>query len=109
MALVKWAAVAVTLLMGLANLGQVLQTSGDVVKAVALVLSAGAVVAVVGIVVNASWGAVAIVAVGAVNLGAAVLAGAAGVDGWPIGLVLSAVGIVLGAAYARGSRSAAAA
>ncbi len=109
MPIVKWAAIGVTLLMGLANLGQISQDLNVGWKVVGLVLALAAVVAVAGFVVRASWGTAAIIAIGAANLVAAIVAAVAGVDGWPLGLVLAALGIVFGAVYAPAARSAVAA
>lgn len=109
MSVVKWAAAAVTLLMGLANIGQVAQATAVGWKVLGVVLAAAAVLAVVGFIAGTSWGATAVITIGAVNLTAAIIAAVAGLDGWPIALVLSTLGIVLGAVYTRAPRSAVAA
>ncbi len=100
MTIVKWAAVVVTLLMGLANLGQTAQDVSVALKVLGVVLGLAALVAVVGVLARRRWGAAAIIAIGAGNLGAAIIGAVAGVDGWPIGLVLAALGIVFGGVYA---------
>jgi hypothetical protein len=104
MVIIKWAAVGVTLLMGLANFGQVTQDVNVGWKIVGLVLALAALAAVVGVVVRASWGTAAVIAIGAVNVVAAIIGAFADVEGWPIGLVLSALGAVLGAVYASTGR-----
>ncbi len=109
MAIVKWAAVAVTLLMGLGNFGQIDQDTTTGWKIFGLVLAAAALVAVVGFIARKSWAATAVIAIGAVNLLAAIIGAVAGLDGWPIGIVLSALGIVLGAVYRPTARKAVAA
>ncbi len=109
MAIVKWAAAAVTLLMGLANLGQVTQDTNLRWQVVGLVLAVAALVAVVGLVAGRSWGRTAVIAIGAVNLVAALVAAVAGLDGWPVAVVLSSLGIVLGAVCTPAARSAVAA
>jgi len=99
MAIVKWAVVGVTLLMGLANLGQVGQDIAAAWKVLGIVLATAAVVAVVGLVARKDWGTAAVITVCSVNLLAAIGGAIVGVDGWPVGLVLAALGIVLGAVY----------
>lgn len=104
MGILKWAAVAVTLLMGLANLGQIGATNVGL-KIVGPILFIAAVVAAVGLVTRKSWGTRAVIAVGVVNLVAAVIGAIAGVEGWPIGLVLSGLAVVLAAVAAPGARA----
>jgi hypothetical protein len=94
MALARWAAVAVTGLMGLANLGLVTQDNVGL-KIVGPVLALAAVIAIIEFARTKTWGFTAIVGVGAVNLVAAIIGAFAGMDGWPIGLVLSALALVL--------------
>lgn len=106
MTIIKWAAVGVTGLMGLANLGQIAQDVNAGWKILGLALAFAAIVAVVGIIARRSWGAAAVIATGAANLLAAILGAVTGLDGWPIGLVLSALGIVLGVFYPTTTRSA---
>lgn len=106
MGIAKWAAIAVTALMGLANLGLVTQHQ-LALKILGPALAAAAVGALMGMATDRPWGVRAVIAVGAVNLAGAVLAGVAGVDGWPIGLVLSGLAVTL-AAVSAPSRSVAA-
>ena len=109
MAIVKWALIGVTLLMGLANFGQIAQDLDLGWKFVSLVLALAAIVAIVGLIARQSWGTPAAIAVGAVNLVGAIIAAVGSVEGWAVGLVLSALAIILGAVYAPTSRSAVAA
>jgi len=95
MAIAKWAAVAVTFLMGLANAGLVLQENLGL-RVLGSVLAVAAAASLVGLIAAKSWGAGAVIAVGAVNLVCALIGAFAGLEGWPLGLVLSALGIVLG-------------
>lgn len=96
MGIVKWTAVAVTLLMGLANLGQVVQDLSVGWKLLGLVLAAAAVGACIGVIAKAPWGVTAIIVVGAANLCAALLGAAKSMEGWPVGVVLAALAILLG-------------
>lgn len=99
MPIIKWATVALTLLMGLANLGQVAQDSTVGWKVLGLTLAAAALIAVVAFIVGTNWGVAAVITVGAVNLAAAIAAAITGLDGWPVAVVLSALATVLGALY----------
>lgn len=97
MAIARWAAAAVTLLMGLANAGLVTQDN-LALKVLGPVLALAALAAVVGIVTAKQWGVGAVIAVGALNLLASVVAAISGQSGWPISLVLSVLAIVLSTA-----------
>lgn len=99
MPVVKWAAVALTLLMGLANLGQVAQDSTVGWKVLGVALAVTALIAVVAFIVGANWGAAAVITVGVVNLAAAIVAAITGLDGWPVAVVLSTLAVVLVALY----------
>ncbi len=92
----KWAAVAVTSLLGLANIGLV-ASSHLSLKILGPVLAVAAVIAVVGLLTARSWGTQSVIAVGAGNLVAAFAGALAGVSGWPVGMVLSGLAIVLAA------------
>jgi hypothetical protein len=96
MGIAKWAAIAVTVLLGLANLGLIAQTNLGL-KILGPILAVAALGAVVGFATHRSWAARAVIAVGAVNLIAAVVGAVVGMDGWPVGLVLSGLAIVLAA------------
>jgi hypothetical protein len=103
MGIAKWAAIAVTLLMGLANLALVGQSTLGL-KILGPVLAVAALGAVVGLATQRSWGARAVIAVGAINLVAAIVGAIVGLDGWPVGLVLSGLAIVLAAVSNPGTR-----
>jgi hypothetical protein len=94
MSVARWAAVAVTGLMGLANLGLVTQDNVGL-KILGPVLGLAAVVAITGFVRTRAWGVTAMAGVGIVNLIAALIGAFAGTDGWPIGLVLSGLAVIL--------------
>jgi hypothetical protein len=94
MGIAKWAAIAVTVLMGLANLGLVTQDTIGL-KILGPVMAMAAMVAVVGFATPSSWGASAVIAVGSVNLVGSIVGAIAGFDGWPVSLVLSVLAIVL--------------
>ncbi len=109
MPIIKWSTVGVTLLMGLANAGQVGQEVDVAWKVLGVVLGLAALGAIFGVLARASWGATALVAVAAVNVLGAVIGAVAGQEGWPIGLVLSVLGVVLGGVYVSTARVAVAA
>ncbi|MGA9102547.1 hypothetical protein [Aeromicrobium sp.] len=109
MTIVKWAAIGVTLLMGLANFGLIAQDLNIGGKILGVVLALAALVAIVGVIARKGWGVPAVIAVGAFNLVGAIIAAVAGMDGWPIGAVLSALGIIFGVVYRTDSRPAVAA
>jgi hypothetical protein len=94
MRIAKWAAIAVTLLMGLANLGLIAQHNLGL-TILGPVLAAAALGAVIGLATQQPWGARGVIAVGAVNLIAAIVGAVGGLAGWPVGLVLSGLAIVL--------------
>ena len=106
MGIVKWAAIGVTALMGLANVGLLGQDVAVVWKVLGVVLALPPLAAVVGLIARKAWGRSAVIAIGAINVAAAVIGAVAGLDGWPIGLVLSALGVVLGVVYVPSSRTA---
>jgi hypothetical protein len=94
MAIAKLAAVAVTVLMGLANLGLVAQSNLGL-KILGPMLAAAALGAAAGLATHKDWGTRAVIAVGAANLVATIVGAIVGLDGWPVGLVLSGLAIVL--------------
>ena len=63
-----------------------------------------ALVAAFGFAARKPWGARATIAVGAVNLVAAVVGAILGQDGWPVGLVLSGLAVVLTVVAGSGTR-----
>ena len=96
MSILKWAAVAVTSLMGLMNLGLALDPEFSTSWRVAgAVLFAIAVIAVVGLARNLSWGRAAAVAIGAANVAGAVFGAVDDQEGWMIGLIVAALGALL--------------
>jgi hypothetical protein len=103
MGIAKWAAIAVTVLMGLANLGEIAQPHPGL-KILGSLLALAALGASLGLATRRSWGLRAVISVGAVNLVVAVVGAIAGVDGWPIGLVLSGLAIGLATVANPGTR-----
>jgi hypothetical protein len=103
MAIAKWAAAAVTVLMGLANLGLVAQSNLGL-KVLGPILGVAALGAGVGFATQKDWGVRAVIAVGAANLVATIVGAIVGLDGWPVGLVLSGLAIVLAAVANPGTR-----
>jgi hypothetical protein len=101
----KWAAIAVTSLMGLANIG-LIASSHLSLKILGPVLAVAAVISVIGLLTKRPWGTRSVIAVGVANLIAAIAGALAGVSGWPVGMVLSGLAIVLAAVSSPGSRRA---
>ena len=98
MQIIKWAAVAVTALFALMNVGAVAESELDAsLRAGAAVLAVIGAVAAFGLATDRSWGRVAVVAAGALNVAAAALAMVADEPGAVIGIVVGGVGVVLGA------------
>ena len=100
MKIVKWAAVLVTALMALMNLGVLLVAqstdTGTAAIIFGVVLGVAGIAAVIGLTVNTSWGRMAVVGVGAVNAAAAIIFLTQNVEGASIGLAIAALGTVLG-------------
>jgi hypothetical protein len=105
MGITKWAAIAVTSLMGLANIG-LIASSHLSLKILGPVLAVAAVISVIGLLTKRPWGTRSVIAVGVANLIAAIAGALAGVSGWPVGMVLSGLAIVLAAVSSPGSRRA---
>ncbi len=99
MRILKWAAVAVTALFALMNLGAALGEggSGAGARVLGAVLFVAGAVAATGLATGRAWGRAAVVAVGAANILAAVVALIAGTEGAVVGLVVGGLCVVLGA------------
>ena len=97
MKIMKWAAVAVTALFVLMNLGAVPDSSIDapyrVVASVLAILGAGA---AIGLATNRPWGRLAVVGVGALNVITAITGVFTDQQGVAIGVVVGALGVLLG-------------
>jgi hypothetical protein len=98
MKVIRWAAVVVLVLMSLMNVGTIL--GGDDAPPVAVVVGAVVLgllgfVAAFGLARGLAWGRPAALAIGVINLIAAAIALAVGSDGAVIGLVVSALIVVL--------------
>ncbi len=105
MQIVKWAAVAVTALFALMNLGTV--PDGDIDTAwrvFGAVMAIAGVVAAIAFAANQTWGRAAIIVVGGINVVAAVIGLFAGEAGTAIGIVVGGLGVVLGALSGTGTR-----
>jgi hypothetical protein len=94
----KWAAVAVTTLFALMNLGVVPDGQADPAwRIVAGLLCLAGIAAAVGLAVDRTWGRAAVVAVGGLNIIASVIGLIADQQGAVIGLVVGGLGATLGA------------
>jgi hypothetical protein len=97
MKIVKWAAVLVTALFALMNLGAVQQSSADTwLRIVGALMAAAGAAAAVGLAANLAWGRAAVIGVGSVNVAVAVISLITGAEGAAIGLVVGGLGVALG-------------
>lgn len=97
MKILTWAAVAVTALFALMNLGAVPQSESDTpYRIIAAALGLAGIAAAVGLAANQPWGRPAVIAVGALNAITAITGLFADQDGAVIGLVVGGLGVVLG-------------
>ena len=96
----RWAAAAVTILMSLMNLPFVVTDGGSefplALNAAISLLGVVGIVSAIGLLRKAAWGRPAVLAIGAINLAAAIAGIVTGMDGAFIGLVVSSLIIVLG-------------
>lgn len=98
MKLVRWAAVAVTALFALMNLGATLDPEQEGwVRAIGAPLALAGVVAAVGLARDAGWGRPAVIAVGALNIASGLAALAADESAGAVGIVVGGLAVVLGA------------
>lgn len=98
MKILKWAAVAVTALFALMNLGVVLHPDGGMpYRVLAAVLAIVGLAAAVGLATNQAWGRVGVIAAGGLNVIAAIIGSLTGQEGAVIGVVVGGLGVVLGA------------
>lgn len=97
MKIVKWAAIAVTLLFMLMNLGATFQSSIDTpYRILGGVLALAGIVAAFGLATGRPWGRVAIIVVGGLNLLTAATGLFTDQEGAVIGIVVGGLGVVLG-------------
>jgi hypothetical protein len=102
MKIIRWAAVAATVLFVLMNLGAAIDPEQEGwVRIVGAVLGVAGAAAATGLVLNRTWGRPAVIGVGALNVGAAVVGMATGLEGGVIGLVVGGLGVLLGALTGR--------
>ena len=98
MKLIRWAAVAVTALFVLMNIGVVVDPDMDTwIRIVGAGLALVGIPAVIGLAMDLPWGRPAVIGVGALNVAGAVAGIIADLDGGAIGLVVGGLGVVLGA------------
>jgi hypothetical protein len=96
--ILKWAAVAVTALFALMNLGAVLGSDVDTpYRVIAAVLGVSGAAAAIGLAANQGWGKAAVVAVSALNVVTAIAGLFTDQQGAVIGIVVGGLGVALGA------------
>jgi hypothetical protein len=95
MKVVHWVAIVALALLTLMNLGSV--TSGWAAGAIVLGVALGVagLVALYGMIRRTSWSPVVALIVGAANVVGAVIGMIAGWDGWPVGLTVSVITMIL--------------
>ena len=102
MNIIRWAAVVVTGLFALMNLGAVGDSDAEIwIRAVGGVLALLGIAAAVGLALQRSWGRPAIIAVGALNVAAAIAALVTDEPGGGVGIVVGGLAVVLGALSAQ--------
>ena len=98
MKIIRWAAVAVTALFVLMNVGAAIDPEqAGWVRIGGAALALAGLVAGLGLVLNRRWGWICVVAVGVLNCLGAVAALAFGVEGFVPGLVVGGLAVLLGA------------
>jgi hypothetical protein len=106
MRILTWAAVAVTAMFVVMNLGIAFDTSqAGWVRSFGVALGLIGIAATFGLATGRSWGRVAIIGVGALNVSASILGLVAGLDGSVVGLVVGGLGVLLGTLVADQSRT----
>jgi peptidoglycan/LPS O-acetylase OafA/YrhL len=102
MKIVRWAAVLVTVLFVLMNVGAAADSAAEswVRLSGGLLALAGA-AAAVGLALDKAWGRTAVIAVGALNVVLAVAALLVDEPGGVVGIVVGGLAVVLGALYAQ--------
>jgi hypothetical protein len=102
MKIIRWAAFAVTVLFALMNLGAAIDPDQDTwVRIVGAVLAVGGAAAATGLALNRSWGRPAVIAVGAMNVAASLVAMLSDQEGFATGIVVGGLGVLLGALAGR--------
>ncbi len=97
MKIIRWAAILVTGLFALMNIGVAADTDTETwIKVACALLAVGGLVAAVGLALNAAWGRIAVIAVGALNVAGAVGALISEEDGAAVGIVVGGLAVALG-------------
>jgi predicted ferric reductase len=102
MRIIRWAAFAVTVLFALMNLGAAIDPDQHTwLRVAGAVLAIAGAAAATGIALNRTWGRPAVIAVGALNVAASLVALVNDEEGFVIGLVVGGLGVLLGALAGR--------
>lgn len=97
MRIIRWAAVAVTVLFVLFNLGAAFDAQQENwIQSLGALLAASGAVAATGLATRQPWGRPAVIAVGALNVAAAIAALVADESGGAVGIALGTLAVVLG-------------
>lgn len=98
MKIIRWAAILVTGLFALMNIGVVADSDTETwVRIGCALLAAAGLVAAAGLALNATWGRIAVMAVGALNVAGAIAALINEEDGAAVGIVVGGLAVALGA------------
>lgn len=104
MKILKWAAVAVTALFALMNLGVVPDSGVETGwRAYGAVMAVAGAAAAIGLATDQRWGRVAVIGAGGINLAASVIGLFADQPGGATGIVVGGLGVVLGVLAAKAS------
>jgi hypothetical protein len=106
MLVIRWAAIALTTLFILMNLGAAFESEQATwVRIVGATLGVAGIVAAIGFAVGRRWGWVAVAVVGALNCLGAITTLVVGGEGFLPGLVVGGLGLVLGVLARPGARN----
>ena len=98
MKMIRWAAIAVTTLFVVMNVGAAFDAEqSDAVRIGGGILAVVGIPAVLGLALRQSWGRSAVIGVGVLNVAAGVAAIVGNEDGGAIGIVVGGLGALLGA------------
>lgn len=103
---IRWAAVTVTALFALMNLGAAFDNQQENwVRITGALLAAAGVVAAIGLARDAGWGRAAVIAVGALNATAGVAALISDESSGAVGVVVGGLAVLLGALSGQEARA----